>query len=85
MNELTVTKEQLEEHGLKEIKFSELTDGEEFNIPNDFCPPRQNPPEFYRRKLVGSSIVYADGMPMFLPEDVTLYVDEGDDIVFVKV
>ena len=73
----------LEKHGLKEVKFSELIDGDEFNIPVDFSPNRRNPPEFYRRKLVGGNVIFADGKPMALPETVTDYVG-FDKIVFVK-
>ncbi len=73
----------LKKHGLKKVKFSELIDGDEFNIPNDFGPRRTNPPEFYRRKLVGENVIYADGTPMALPEIVTDYA-RIDKIVFVK-
>jgi len=73
----------LEKHGLKEVKFSELIDGDEFNIPVDFSPNRRNPPEFYRRKLVGENVIFADGKPMGLHETVTDYVG-FDKIVFVK-
>lgn len=75
----------LKKHGLKEIKFADLVDGEEFNIPNDFNPSRTNPPEFYRRKLVGQNIIFADGSPMAYPEDVSMYTAENDDdIVFIE-
>ena len=73
----------LKKHGLKEIKFSELIDGEEFNFPDDFSSHRMNPPEFYRRKLVGKDVIYADGTPMALSEVAAEYL-EADETVFVK-
>ncbi|KKM66144.1 hypothetical protein LCGC14_1484070 [marine sediment metagenome] len=73
----------LEKHGLKEVKFSELIDGDEFNIPVDFSPNRRNPPEFYRRKLVGGNVIFADGKPMALSEVAAEYL-EADETVFIK-
>lgn len=76
----------LDKHGLKQIKFSDLIDGEEFNIPEDFHPELGCLPEHFRRKLVGQNVIYADGKPMCIPEDVSIYPENGrDDIVYVRV
>ena len=69
-------------YGLKEIKFSELADGDEFNILNDFDSQRMNPPEFYRRKLVGENVIYVDGMRMMLPETTADFTK--NEMVFVE-
>ncbi len=73
----------LKKYGLKEIKFSELVDGDEFQIIDDFNPLLGYPPEFFKRKLNNKMIVFADGMPMFGdPETTADY--SSDKIVFVK-
>ena len=74
----------LEKYGLKEAKFADLIDGEEFNIPADVGCLHNF--DFYRRKLVGDKVIYANGSPMAIPENVTMYTEEnGNDLVFVKV
>ena len=72
----------LETYGLKEIKFSELADGDEFNIAADFQSVHIHEPEFYRRKLQGIYVVYADGSLMLFDETVADY--SVDQTVFIK-
>lgn len=74
----------LKKYGLKEIKFSELIDGDEFNTANDFSLQRMNPPEFYKRKIAGKNIIYADGTPTACSETVAEFLTY-DMTVFVKV
>lgn len=71
----------LKKYGLKEVKFSELADGDEFNKVSDFG--LSHPPEFYRRKLAKDNVVYVDGTSMAMPETVELYLKKNP-IVFVK-
>lgn len=65
---MKVTDAQLQAEGLKRAKFSDLVDGQEFNVVSDFYPSRSRPVAFYRRKIKGDIIVFADGSVMFTPE-----------------
>ncbi len=78
---MKIGEETLKKHGLKAVKFSELSDGDEFNIDIDFdsC----NDPDFYRRKIQGPNIGFADGTFMTCLETVAEYL-EDDVIAYVR-
>ena len=73
----------LEKHGLKKIRFKKLHDGDEFNIPDDFHPAMTHPYTFYRRKLTGNEIIFADGMSMMFRRGAEDFA-KANKIVFVK-
>ncbi len=80
----TLSKELLEKYNLKEIPFADLLDGEEFNTIYDFVelyPQLQDEHGYYRRKLQGAEVVYADGTFVLPLEFAKEYTDE---IVYVR-
>ena len=78
-----LTKKQLKKYGLKAVKFSKLTNGDEFNMPCDFDSSMLNNFTFYRRKLVDGEIIFADGTPMAKPRTANDF-SKNYKMVFVK-
>ena len=77
------TRKQLKKYGLKAVKFSKLTNGDEFNIPVDFDNFMTFSYDYYRRKLVGDTIEFADGQPMSQLQTAAAFAKDYK-VVFVK-